>query len=149
MRIPGYRAAEVQVDCTERQKILGTDAERAVFFTKGTLQPFKKIGKERVHRKELFTRANFNGAVLVRHNSRIRHRKKTLQQEPKSIMKHKETDKSYLLLVGTRRTLQGTPLRRCSTSRDGVRLGKTHSTAQWTGEDSSTSRYVAWQYKNG
>ena len=54
-----------------------------------------------------------------------------------------------LLLVGTRRTLQGTPLRRCSTSRDGVRLGKTHSTAQWTGEDSSTSRYVAWQYKNG
>ena len=30
-------------------------------------------------------------------------------------------------IVGTRRTLQGTSLRRCRTSRDGLRLGKTHS----------------------
>ena len=35
-------------------------------------------------------------------------------------------------IVGTRRTLQGTSLRRCSTSRDGRRRGKTHSTAQGT-----------------
>ena len=34
--------------------------------------------------------------------------------------------------VGTRRTLQGTALQRCSSSRDGFRLGKTHSTAQGT-----------------
>ena len=35
--------------------------------------------------------------------------------------------------VGTRRTLQGISLRCCSTSRDGLRLGKTHSAAQGTG----------------
>ena len=34
--------------------------------------------------------------------------------------------------AGARRTLQGTSLRRCSSSRDGFRLGKTHSTAQGT-----------------
>ena len=34
--------------------------------------------------------------------------------------------------VGARRTLQGTSLQRFSSSRDGFRLGKTHSTAQGT-----------------
>ena len=35
--------------------------------------------------------------------------------------------------VGTRRTLQGTSLQRFSSSRDGLRFGKTHSTAQGPG----------------
>ena len=34
--------------------------------------------------------------------------------------------------VGTRRVVQGTSLQRVSSSRDGFRLGKTHSTAQGT-----------------
>ena len=50
--------------------------------------------------------------------------------------------------VGTRRPLQGTSLQRFSSSRDGFRLGKTHSAAQAT-RRTNTSKYDAWQYNSG
>ena len=47
-------------------------------------------------------------------------------------------------IVGTRRTLQGTSLRRCSSSRDGLRLGKTHSAAQGNHERSRYPRNLGY-----
>ena len=52
-------------------------------------------------------------------------------------------------IVGTRRTLQGTSLQRFSSSRDGFRFGKTHSTGQGTRRTQNISKYDPLQYNSG
>ena len=60
-------------------KSLGS--KRSVRFSKDTLHPVKKCGKERVHRKELFRNANLTSVVLVLQKFEDRTPKETLQQE--------------------------------------------------------------------
>ena len=52
LRIPGFRAAEIHVDFAEGHEILGTKAQRAIL--KRYITP-RKVGKERVHPKVLFS----------------------------------------------------------------------------------------------
>ena len=55
-------------------RLAGIKAQRA--FLKRYASPRKKLGKERVHRKEIFRSVHLTSEVLKLQNSRIDHRKK-------------------------------------------------------------------------
>ena len=77
MRIPGYRAAEIQADSTEGHPILGTEAQRASL--RRCLVP-EKSGKT-VHRKALLRILNLMSVVPLLRNWEDRSEEEILQQE--------------------------------------------------------------------
>ena len=85
LRIPTHRAAEIEVDFTEEHQIFGIRSQRALLKK---ARYTSQLGKERVHRKELFRIAKLKNAIRVRPNSRMEHRKKSCNKNDAPSEKH-------------------------------------------------------------
>ena len=74
VRVQGYRAADIQIDFTERHKSLGTEAQRAILKKYNTTH--ENFGKETVHPKVQFNAPIFMSVILVLRNLRTHLKKK-------------------------------------------------------------------------